>query len=80
MTVWKDVHVGIESDGLRIDGVEIWRHKWHSTGEPQLNLPHPSYRNQIHRYDICEIMDVGRSIRFAVSEVSNGVYGFYVQE
>lgn len=77
---WRDVHVGFEGDGLRIDGVEVWRHKWRPTGEHHLNLPHPSYRNQTHRYDIYIVEDAGHSVRFAAGELSNGVWGFYIQE
>jgi hypothetical protein len=80
MTVWRDVHVGIEGDGLEIGGVKVWRHEWRSTGEPRLNLPHPSYRNQTHRYDIYEIGNAENSVRFAAGELSNGVWGFYVPE
>jgi hypothetical protein len=79
MTVWQGAHVSVEGDSLKIGGVEIWRHKWRTTGE-HLNHPYPSYRNQIHLYEICEVPDVGRSIRFAVCKLSNGVYGFYVPE
>jgi hypothetical protein len=80
MTVWRDVHVGFEDDGLEIGGVEVWKHKWRATGEPHLNLPHPSYPNQTHPYRIYEIGDAGHSVRFAAGELSNGVWGFYVPE
>jgi hypothetical protein len=80
MTIWRDVHVGIEGDGLEIGGLEVWKHKWRSTNEPPLDLPHPSYRNQTHRYWIYEIGDSGHPVRFATGELSNGVWGFYVPE
>jgi hypothetical protein len=80
MTVWRDVHVGVENDGLRIGGIDVWRHKWRSTGEPDLNLPHPSYLNQTHGYVIYEVEDSGHSVRFAAGELSNGVWGFYIPE
>jgi hypothetical protein len=80
MAVWRDVHVGFEGDDLKIGGVAVWRHKWRSTSEPHLSLPHPSYRNQTHRYDIYEIEDAEHSIRFATGELSNGVWGFYIPE
>ena len=80
MTVWRVVHVGFEDDNLKIGGLEVWKHEWRSTGEPYLNLPHPSYPNQIDRYTIYEIGDAGNSVRFATSELSNGVWGFYVPE
>jgi hypothetical protein len=80
MTAWRDVHVGFERDGLKIGGLEVWKHKWRSTGEPILNLPHPAYKWQTHRYNVYEIGDAGHSVRFAAGELSNGVYGFYVPE
>jgi hypothetical protein len=80
MTVWRVVHVGFEGDSLKIGGLEVWKNEWRSTGEPHLNLPHPSYPNQIDRYAIYEIGDAGHSVRFATSELSNGVWGFYVPE
>ena len=80
MAVWRCVHVGIEGDGLKLGGLEVWKHNWRSTGEPHLNLPHPSYRNQTHRFHIYEIEDAGYSVHFAASELSNGVWGFYVPE
>jgi hypothetical protein len=80
VTAWREVHIGIEGDGLQIGGIAIWEHKWRSTGEPGVDLPHPSHSHQIHRYSVCEIGDAGKSIRFATTELSNGVWGFYVPE
>ena len=76
MTIWRDVHVGIERDGLKIAGIEVWKHKWRSTSEPPLDLPHPSYPNQTRQYGIDKIEDAGHSVRFAAGELSNGVWGF----
>lgn len=80
MTVWQSVHVGIEGDSLEIGGLEVWRHKWRSTGEPHIDLPHPSYRNQTHQFNTYEIGDAGHLVRFAACELSNNVWGFYVPE
>jgi hypothetical protein len=41
-------------------------------------LRHPTYPNQTHQYDIYEIGDAERPVRFAAGELSNGVWGFYV--
>jgi hypothetical protein len=76
MAGWRKVHAGIENDGLKIDGIEVWKHKWRSTGELCINLPHPSYRNQIHSYDVYEIEDAVHSVRFAAAELSNGCGAF----
>ena len=78
MTGWRDVHVGVEDDGLKIGGLEVWKHTWRWTSEPALDLPHPAYPNQTHRYRICEIGDSANPVRFAAGELSNGVWGFLV--
>jgi hypothetical protein len=75
---WRDVHVGFEKDGLKIAGLDVWKHEWRSAGLPSVELPHPSYRDQKHPYSICEIGDAAHPVRFAVCELSNGVWGFYV--
>ena len=78
MSIWRAAHVGLEGDGLTIDGVEIWKQTWHSAGEAPLSLPHPSHPNQRHRFEIYQVGDAQRPIRFAAGELSNGVWGFYV--
>jgi hypothetical protein len=78
MTAWQNVHVGVEDDGLKIEGLDVWRHDWRWSNEAPLDLPHPSYQNQLHRYRICEIGSSEHPIRFAAAELSNGVWGFYV--
>jgi hypothetical protein len=80
MTLWRDVHVGFEGDALTIGGLKVWAHKWRSTGEPHVDLPHPSYRHQIHSYKIYEIGEAEPPVRFAAAELSNSVWGFYVPE
>jgi len=74
---WRSVHIGFSGDDLRIDRVDIWKQKWRSTGLPSVCLPHPAYPAQMHDYDIYDCGDPKRPVRFAVDELSNGVYGFY---
>jgi len=78
MSNWRDVHVGIEGDDLKIGGIQIWQEPWRHTGEGALQLPHPSYQHQRHRFDIYEIGPEASPVRFAAGELSNGVWGFYV--
>jgi hypothetical protein len=80
MTIWHEIHIGFEGDELTIDGLKVWSHKWRATGKPHLELPHPSYPNQIHQYVIYEIGDAEHPVRFAAGELSNGVWGFYVPD
>jgi hypothetical protein len=78
MNGWRGVHVGVEGDGLTLSGIEVWRQNWRCTGEDPLQLPHPSYPYQCHRFDIYEIGSLDKPVRFAAGELSNGVWGFYV--
>jgi hypothetical protein len=78
MAGWRNVHIGFRDDGLRIGGMDVWGQDWRRVDAPSLQLPHPIYPAQIHRYDIYEIGDMVPPVRFAVGELSNGVWGFYV--
>ena len=75
---WRNIHIGFENDGLRIGGLQVWQEKWRRIAEESVQLPHPTYPTQIHRYDIFDIGDGEHPIRFAAGELSNGVWGFYV--
>jgi hypothetical protein len=79
MSGWRYEHVGAEGNGLMIGGVDVWRHEWRSTGET-LQLPHPSFRSQLHSFAVREVGSLNHPIRFAVAELSAGVYGFYVPD
>jgi hypothetical protein len=74
---WAVKHIGFESDGLKIGGLNVWEEEWRPVGS-RVDLPHPAYPNQIHPYDIYEIGDEASPVRFAAGELSAGVYGFYV--
>jgi len=80
MMPWRAIHVGFESDGVQILGLEVWKHCWRQVGEPPPNLPHPSYPNQAHPFYIYEVAEGDRRVRFAAGELSNGVWGFYVPD
>ena len=77
---WREAHIGFANSGLRLDGLEVWKEKWRSLHLPSVNLPHPAYRQQIHAYDIYEIGPLEKPVRFAVGELSNGVWGFYIPQ
>ncbi|MXN47765.1 hypothetical protein GR138_21400 [Shinella kummerowiae] len=78
MNEWREVHVGFEGDDLRIGKIEVWRQDWRRTAEDAVQLPHPSYQNQRHRFDIYEAGPDLSPVRFAAGELSNGVWGFYI--
>jgi len=76
---WVVKHIGFERDGLEIGGLSVWEKEWRPVGDwSHVELPHPAYPNQIHRYGIYEIGDEAVPVRFASGELSAGVYGFYV--
>jgi hypothetical protein len=74
------VHVGFEGDDLSIGGLVVWKEEWRPVDLGRLELPHPAYRNQVHRYDVYEIGDEANPVQFAAGELSNGVWGFYVPD
>ncbi|WP_157082652.1 hypothetical protein [Sphingomonas asaccharolytica] len=52
-------------DGLTIDGADIWALTWHRTHEPVLQLPHPTYPDQLDYFDIYEADGPAGRLRFA---------------
>jgi len=79
---WREVHVGIENDGLMIGGLDVWKHEWRQTDEPVVRLPPPRRGFTFTTIPcwIWEIGDVEHPIRFAAGEVSNGAWDFYVPD
>ena len=78
MAHWRSVHIGFAHDGLKIGDVDVWTYEWRAVAGSLLRLAHPAYPRQIHTYRLFEAGDEGKSTRFAASELSNGVWGFYV--
>jgi hypothetical protein len=74
---WRVAHIGFEGDDVQIGGHKVWRHDWRSVDLEPVNLQHPAYPNQIHRYYVYEIGAIDSPVRFAAGELSNGVWGFY---
>ena len=76
---WRFEHIGTEKDGLTIGGVDVWQTQWRDT-QQAVQLPHPCHRSQTHGFAIREIGSLDSPVRFAVAELSAGVYGFYVPD
>lgn len=78
---WKPIHVGFEGAPLSINGINPWLHagKWRSVSQEYIVVPHPAYPSERHRAWIYEITNSGKVVCFAVTELSNGVWGFYAQ-
>jgi hypothetical protein len=75
---WRQVHIGFENDGLEIGGWEVWKHSWRGVKTAPLRLAHPAYPDQVHSFTVHEIGEGPSAARFAASDLSNGVWGFYV--
>jgi hypothetical protein len=74
---WQAIHVGLEQDNVSIEGLKLWDSSgdWESSHE-SVQLPHPAHPHEgLRRFVIYKIKNTG--ITFAMSELSNGVYGFY---
>ncbi len=77
---WEPAYVGLEGAGMSIAGINPWlhAHSWRRVQEQHIIVPHPSYPQQRHRAWVYEISSCEKTIRFAATELSNGVWGFYV--
>ncbi|RYD45591.1 MAG: hypothetical protein EOP63_00540 [Sphingomonadales bacterium] len=75
---WEMAHIGFSGDGLRVGGRDVWTEEWKHVDTDPLQLPHPAHAGDLHRFTVQTIGEGATAARFAVSELSNGVYGFYV--
>lgn len=79
MTAWVPVGVVVEGESILVDGVNPWEHKWQVSGQPPVDLPHPSYLNQLHTMNVVKVETGDREVIFATCELSANVWVFYVQ-
>ena len=56
----------------------IWNKEWKNTGE-KINVKDPLY-NQNYTFEIYEINDNGKTIKFSAGEFSNNIWGIYEPE
>jgi hypothetical protein len=77
MLEWKVISIGLEGHAVEINGLNPWRYPWADSGA-RVVLPHPSYASQRHEMPVYRIE--GSDTSFAASEVSNGVWAFYVPD
>ena len=59
-------------------GVDLFQREWNYTGET-VTVTDPLY-GQEHDADVYTIEVRGKAKRFAATEFSNGVWGFYVKQ
>ena len=77
---WRARHVGFERDGLILDGLDIWAADWRRVNAPAVELPHPAHPGQTHAFRTYEAGHGAGARRFAATELSNGVWGFYTRD
>jgi hypothetical protein len=78
MTRWRPAGTAFGGVEFRIEGLNVWDHKWISLQEYPIELPHPDFSNQKHRMWLCMIKTDTKVVKFAAGEVSANVYAFYV--
>lgn len=67
-----------EGEPMLINGTNIWGGKWQLVDAPAVELAHHAYPGQLHRFRLYETENNGELLRFAATEVSANVWGFYV--
>ena len=77
MNNWKPIGVSVNSRFFSINGINVWGSKWHRLGTELVDLPHPSYPNQMHWMHVYQIASGNNIITFAAGELSANVWGFY---
>jgi hypothetical protein len=75
--MWKFIKSGIEGD-CELFGVNIFDYRWENTKQRIIVLD-PIY-NQRHEISIYNAAINGSVVTFAAGELSNCVYGFYLEE
>jgi hypothetical protein len=78
MTEWRLAGAAGGGVEFRIDGLNVWDHKWISLQEDPIQLPLPGFPNEKHRMWLCMIKTDTQVVKFAAGEVSANVYAFYV--
>lgn len=78
MQNWEFHDIGFEGQTEKVEGVDIWKHKWQSSEHAKFEAPHPQHSTQFHIMRPFILKTGGRQINFAASEVSNMVWCIYV--
>ncbi|HSN71624.1 MAG TPA: hypothetical protein VLT59_08935 [Steroidobacteraceae bacterium] len=75
---WRLLAVGLASEPVLVEGVDLWTRTWSSCRET-IVVAHPSYPAERHTLSVYRLADVP-DLRFAAGEFSNGVWGFFVPD
>ena len=74
---WKFNTSCIEGEPVIVDGLNLWEFKWKDTGK-RVHIKDPRY-GEDHTFNIFEITNESKVLRFAAGEFSNMVWGIYVE-
>lgn len=66
-----------DGEPMLLDGLDPWKHGWHSVATPPIVVAHPQYPTQRHDMAVQEIR-AERTVCFAAGEFSNSAWGFYL--
>jgi len=77
---WRNVGIVMDDQPIHVDGLNPWQHEWQTTDQPDIELPHPSYPNQLHRMTVYQIANGTKMVVFAAGELSPNVWGFFVPD
>lgn len=75
---WRRTHIGLEQDQGQVGGLPVWKHEWRrQAGE--VWLPEDAPPESRMNFQIYEIGGVGWPVhvRFAATEISNGVWSLW---
>jgi len=74
---WTTKGIVAEGESFTLDGENVWLQKWVAAEYDPIQLPHPDYPAQTHRFSVYRIDRPIGEIRFAAAEVSPNVWAFY---
>jgi len=77
MDRWGVIGVVGEGEPISVGGLNPWSYHWQQVEANPIELPHPHYGSQMHRFWIYEIEGSEILVRFAAGEVSANVWAFY---
>lgn len=75
---WTRLEVRAEGDGLRIGGHDVWGAEWRRV-QDDIQLRQPG-TGKLGQYSVYEVGPEDAPVRFAIKEITAGMYSFYVPE
>lgn len=72
---WTFVRAVPDGQCFKLDGIDVWEHKWIDTKE-RARVEDPLYHREL-AFEVYEIRVGDKVLRFAAGEFSNCMWGFY---